>query len=108
MKRVFVGLGGSALVAAALTVSSPSSISAQQGGSIEGHVRVTAVPAANPIIRMSADPNCLKINAGKRVVQDTERVSGTVRKERAVIDHDGDVDVDHRGEGLPHESETRR
>jgi hypothetical protein len=70
MKQVFAGLGCSAVVATALIFSSPSSISAQQGGSVEGHVKVTAVPAANPVIRMSADPNCLKVNAGKRVVQE--------------------------------------
>ncbi len=41
-----------------------------QGGTIVGTVHLTGTPPANPIIRMGADPNCLKINAGKRVVQE--------------------------------------
>jgi len=43
---------------------------AQQGGTISGHVKLTAVPPANRKIPMGADPNCLTINAGKRVVQE--------------------------------------
>lgn len=39
-------------------------------GTIEGHVKLTAVPKANARIPMGADPNCLQINAGKRVVQE--------------------------------------
>ena len=38
-----------------------------------------------------------EIEVGKREVQDTERVSGTVRREEARIEHEGDVQV--RGEG---------
>jgi plastocyanin len=41
-----------------------------QGGTIVGTVRLTGTPPVNPIIRMGADPNCLKMNAGKRVVQE--------------------------------------
>jgi plastocyanin len=45
---------------------------AQQGGTIVGHVKLTAPPARpNPPIPMGADPNCLSINAGKRVLQET-------------------------------------
>ena len=42
-----------------------------------------------------------EINVGKRAVQETERVSDTVRREEARVETDGDVDV--RGAG-----ETRR
>jgi len=41
-----------------------------QGGTIVGTIHLTGKPMANPLIRMGADPNCLKINAGKRVVQE--------------------------------------
>jgi uncharacterized protein (TIGR02271 family) len=37
-----------------------------------------------------------EISVGKQQVQDTERVSGTVRREEARIDIDGDVEVDER------------
>jgi uncharacterized protein (TIGR02271 family) len=38
-----------------------------------------------------------EIEIGKRPVQETERVSGTVRRERAHIDREGDVDVNEHG-----------
>ena len=37
-----------------------------------------------------------EISVGKQQVQDTERVSGTVRREAVRIDSDGDVEVDER------------
>jgi uncharacterized protein (TIGR02271 family) len=40
-----------------------------------------------------------EVNVGKRVVQDTERVSGQVRKEQVRVDKEGDVDVHTRGTG---------
>jgi plastocyanin len=40
-----------------------------QGGTIVGTIHLTGTPPVNPIIRMGADPNCLKMNAGKRIVQ---------------------------------------
>jgi plastocyanin len=40
-------------------------------GTVTGHVKLTAVPKANARIPMGADPNCLTINAGKSVVQET-------------------------------------
>jgi plastocyanin len=39
-------------------------------GTIVGTVHLTAVPAPNPVIKMGGDPNCLKVNAGKRVAAD--------------------------------------
>jgi plastocyanin len=39
---------------------------------VVGKVHLTGNPPPNPLIRMGADPNCMKINAGKRVVQRLE------------------------------------
>ncbi len=52
----------------AVTVLFPSTMWA--GGTIEGKVIYTGKAGRNPLIRMGADPNCLTINAGKKVVQD--------------------------------------
>lgn len=57
------------LLAVVLLAASPAP--AQQGGTIEGLVRLTAVPPPNRLIPMGADPNCLAINAGRRVAQET-------------------------------------
>jgi len=38
-----------------------------------------------------------EVSIGKRPVTETKQVSGTVRREEAVIDTDGDVDVNERG-----------
>lgn len=42
---------------------------AAAGGTIEGKVVFTGRARRNPLIDMGADPNCLQINAGKKVVQ---------------------------------------
>ncbi len=39
------------------------------GGTIEGKVSFTGKARRNPLIQMGADPNCLTINAGKKVIQ---------------------------------------
>jgi plastocyanin len=44
---------------------------AQGAGTIKGHVRLTGKLPGNPIIRMGMDPMCARINAGKRVIQET-------------------------------------
>jgi hypothetical protein len=55
----------------ALRSLSVSAASPQGGnGTIVGTVHLTAIPAPNPVIKMGADPNCLKLNAGKRVTAD--------------------------------------
>jgi plastocyanin len=41
-----------------------------QGGTIVGTVHLAGKAPTNPLIRMGADPNCLKLNAGKRVFQE--------------------------------------
>ena len=40
-----------------------------------------------------------EVKVGKRVVQDTEQVSGQVRKEEVKVEQTGDVDVKTRGTG---------
>ena len=40
-------------------------------GAIKGHIHLTGKQPGNPIIRMGMDPMCAKINAGKRVIQET-------------------------------------
>jgi len=40
-------------------------------GTIAGKVIYTATPRRNPLIQMGADPNCQRINAGKKVIQRT-------------------------------------
>lgn len=45
------------------------------GGTIKGRVQLNGKPPGNVIIRMSVDPMCSKINAGKRPVQETVMTS---------------------------------
>jgi plastocyanin len=73
MNRVWIPIAGiaAAVVLAAGAHLSVATVAAQGGGTITGHVKLTGTPPPNAPIRMGADPNCLKINAGKRVVQDT-------------------------------------
>ena len=40
-----------------------------------------------------------EVKVGKRVVQDTEQVSGEVRKEEVKVEQTGDVDIKNRGSG---------
>ena len=40
-----------------------------------------------------------EVSVSKRKVQDTERVSGTVRKEQLKVEEHGDVDVRNKGTG---------
>ncbi|MSO24003.1 MAG: TonB-dependent receptor [Acidobacteria bacterium] len=44
-------------------------------GVIKGHVRLNGELSGNPVIRMSRDPMCAKLNAGKQVVQETVMAS---------------------------------
>jgi hypothetical protein len=48
-------------------------VAAQTGGrgTITGHVRLLGELPGNPVIRMTRDPMCAKVNAGKRVIQET-------------------------------------
>ena len=42
-----------------------------------------------------------EVSIGKRQVQDTEQVSGTVRKEEVRVEEKGDVNVRNKGETKP-------
>jgi plastocyanin len=70
MKRVWIPMAGLAAVLAAGAHPSVATVVAQGGGTITGKVKLTGTPPQNEPIRMGADPNCLKINAGKRIVQE--------------------------------------
>jgi hypothetical protein len=60
-----------AALAVAIAFLAAPAVPAPQGvGTIEGLVRLTAVPPPNRLIPMGADPNCLAINAGRRVAQE--------------------------------------
>ena len=62
---------GGGVIALAIVLLTASPAPAQQGvGTIEGLVRLTAEPPRNRLIPMGADPNCLSINAGRRVAQE--------------------------------------
>ena len=69
-------LGNLAVVGGAVLVTSLGGITgaaAQTGGrgTIRGHVRLVGELPGNPVIRMTRDPMCARINAGKRVIQET-------------------------------------
>ena len=71
--RVVLRLAGCLLAAIVVTRGHDSGAAAQAAGrgAIKGHVRLMGKPPGNPIVRMGMDPMCAKINAGKRVVQET-------------------------------------
>jgi plastocyanin len=63
-----------ACLIAAVAASGPGRTTAAQAagrGTIKGHIRLTGKEPGNPIIRMGMDPMCARINAGKRVIQET-------------------------------------
>ena len=58
------------------------------------------VPVREEQVNVSKEPVVTEeVKVGKRVVQDTERVSGEVRKEEVKVDQTGNVDVTTRGTG---------
>jgi plastocyanin len=73
MKGVFCLLAVVLTVAVAIRNQPTSAAGAQAAnrGTIKGHVRLNGKLPGNPVIRMGMDPMCSKINAGKRVVQET-------------------------------------
>jgi uncharacterized protein (TIGR02271 family) len=48
-----------------------------------------------------------EISIGKRQVQDTERISDTVRREEVGVEHSGQAHVSHRPGGVPHWNDIR-
>lgn len=59
-----------ALCAASLPWRGASPLAAG-GGAVAGRVRLAGKPPANALIRMRVDPMCSRVNAGKRVLQET-------------------------------------
>jgi uncharacterized protein (TIGR02271 family) len=56
------------------------------------------IPVREEQVNVSKDAVVVEeVNVGKRVVQDTEKVSGQVRKEEVKVEQTGDVDVKTRG-----------
>ena len=71
-----MNLGSRVLVAGAVVVTGFGRVpgaAAQTGGrgTIRGHVRLLGELPGNPVIRMTRDPMCARITAGKRVIQET-------------------------------------
>lgn len=76
---------------------------ASAGGIAGGEIRegeVIRIPVSEEQVHVTKEAVVTEeVKVGKRVVQDTERVSGQVRKEEIKIDQVGDVDVKTRGTG---------
>jgi uncharacterized protein (TIGR02271 family) len=76
---------------------------AAAGGVAAGDIREgeqLRIPVREEQVNVSKDAVVTEeVKVGKRVVQDTERVSGQVRKEEVKIEKTGDVDVKTRGTG---------
>jgi len=53
-----------------LILFSPRFALAQSGGTIRGKIVFAGTPARSNLISMAKDPNCLKINAGKKVFEE--------------------------------------
>ena len=69
-------LGNLAVVGGTVLATSLGGVpgaAAQAGGrgTIRGHVRLVGELPGNPVMRMGRDPMCARINAGKRVIQET-------------------------------------
>lgn len=68
--RIVLSVGVALVAAAAVdgrvsTAQAPANV-----GAIKGRVRLTGQSPGNAVIRMGLDPMCVKINAGKRVIQE--------------------------------------
>ena len=58
------------------------------------------IPVREEQVTVTKEPVVTEeVKVGKRVVQDTERVSGEVRKEEVKVEQTGNVDVKTRGSG---------
>ena len=91
-----VGNAGSANAGGAISFA----LHVSEGGTIEVPVREEEVNVEKrPVVTE-------EVEIGKRAVQDTERVSGTVRREEARVEREGDVEVE--GEPRLRPDEPRR
>ena len=77
-KRLVSALAAGLFAVVAVTRPSAEAGAAQAPGgrgTIKGHVRLMGKLPGNPVIRMAADPMCSRMNAGKRVIQETVAAS---------------------------------
>ena len=66
-----------------------SHAAAPAGGTIAGHVRLTAPAPGNPMIRMGVDPQCASLNAGTRPIQQIVVRSADGGLANALVDLEG-------------------
>jgi plastocyanin len=64
-------IAASAVGGPAQSAAAAQAAKAGTGGTIMGHIKLAGKLPGNSIIRMGMDPMCAKINAGKRVIQET-------------------------------------
>jgi uncharacterized protein (TIGR02271 family) len=58
------------------------------------------IPVKEEKVHVEKEANVVEeVNIGKRKVQDTEHVTGTVRKEQLKVEREGDVDIRNKGTG---------
>ena len=107
MKLGHLAVMGSAVLSASLGGATVAAAQTGGRGTIRGHVRLVGDLPGNPVIRMTRDPMCARINAGKRVVQETvmAALDGSVANVFVQLEGsfpdtpvpDGPVTIDQRG-----------
>ncbi|PYS00977.1 MAG: TonB-dependent receptor [Acidobacteria bacterium] len=71
-RHVLLPLTGYLFAVLLAAAGQPSLAAAQSNtGTIKGHIHLSGKLPGNPIIRMGVDPMCARINAGKRIVQES-------------------------------------
>lgn len=81
----------SRLLVSLFLLASTITVEAYAAGAIEGTVVFTGRPRRNPLINMGADPNCLTINAGKKVVQEYVVLNDDKSVDNVFVHITGDV-----------------
>lgn len=72
-----------------------------------GQEEVTRIPVSEEQVQVTKQPVVTEeINVGKRVVQDNQQVSDTVRREEAQIDNQGNVNVTGNNNPLTNNTDT--
>jgi hypothetical protein len=66
-----LGLLAAALVSLVAASVGEAAAPSSGRGQIKGHIKLSGPLPGNPVIRMGMDPMCARINAGKRVIQET-------------------------------------
>lgn len=71
VKPGYIGLLGLLVATIAGGGTNASGAQTAKRGAIKGHIKLNGKLPGNPVIRMGMDPMCAKLNAGKRIVQET-------------------------------------